>query len=192
MPRLLFFAGSARKDSLNKKLAQLASAIAWDSGAQVTLIDLADFPMPLYDGDCEAEKGLPETAKQLKKLFAEHDGFFIASPEYNGSFSPLLKNAIDWTSRAEKDGEEPLTAFKGKTVALGAVSPGGMGGRRGLVMLRDLFGNINVEVTPTQVAVPKGFDAFDDDDKLVDAQLNDILSATVRELIDAVKKRQAA
>jgi len=89
------FAGSARKASTNKQLAASAASTAEKAGAKVTLIDLADFDMPIYNGDIEAATGLPENAKRLKQLFVEHDGFFIASPEYNSSFSAVLKNALD-------------------------------------------------------------------------------------------------
>ena len=94
MAKLLFFAGSARKESMNKKLAKLAADMAQDAGAQVTHIDLKDFEMPLYDGDVEEENGIPENAKKLKQLFVEHDGFFIASPEYNSSMPPLFEEHI--------------------------------------------------------------------------------------------------
>ncbi|MEN8837050.1 MAG: NAD(P)H-dependent oxidoreductase [Celeribacter marinus] len=99
MTKLLMFAGSARKASTNKQLAALAARTAKEAGAEVTLIDLADFDMPIYNGNIEADTGLPENAKRLKQLFVEHDGFFIASPEYNSSISAVLKNALDWISR---------------------------------------------------------------------------------------------
>ena len=142
MANILFLAGSARKESINKKLARLAATMAEATGADVTLIDLKDYDMPIYNGDLEQENGLPENAKKLKKIFIEHDGFFIASPEYNSSYSALLKNTIDWLSRPHKENEPPLTAYKGKVAALGATSPGALGGLRGLVALRMLLGKI--------------------------------------------------
>ena len=142
MANILFLAGSARKESINKKLARLAATMAEATGADVTLIDLKDYDMPIYNGDLEQENGLPENAKKLKKIFIEHDGFFIASPEYNSSYSALLKNTIDWLSRPHKENELPLTAYKGKVAALGATSPGALGGLRGLVALRMLLGKI--------------------------------------------------
>lgn len=99
-PRILAFAGSARKDSLNKRLVKIAAAGAVKAGAHVTILDLKNYPMPLYDGDLEAAEGLPPNAAVVRQLMLEHNGFLIASPEYNGSVSPLLKNVIDWTSRA--------------------------------------------------------------------------------------------
>lgn len=184
MAKLLFLAGSVRQDSTNKKLAQFAAKLAEQAGAEATYIDLKDYNMPLYDGDWEAENSLPAHAVKLKKIFQEHDGIFIASPEYNSSFSPLLKNALDWISRPHEENEAPLIAYKGKAVALGAVSPGGLGGLRGLVPLRMMFGNIGVFVTPTQVAIANGFQAFDDAGSLVDEQQIGMLQATVNELIE--------
>ncbi|MCB9988173.1 MAG: NAD(P)H-dependent oxidoreductase [Rhodospirillales bacterium] len=165
-PTLLILAGSARKDSFNKKLARHAAAIAEQQGATIRFIDLKDYPMPIYDGDFEDERGLPDSAKDLKKLFAESDGFLIAAPEYNSSLAPLLKNALDWISRKETDDEPPLIAFKGKVAALVAASPGGYGGLRGLVPLRMMLGNIGVTVIPDQLAVPQAHEAFDENDRL--------------------------
>ncbi|MBX2861581.1 MAG: NAD(P)H-dependent oxidoreductase [Vampirovibrio sp.] len=183
MTKLLFFAGSARKDSLNKKLAKLAADIAQEAGAEVTYIDLKDFEMPLYDGDWEAENGLPENAKKLKQLFIDHHGFFIASPEYNSSMSPLLVNTLDWLSRPHQENEPPLVAFKGKIAALGAISPGAIGGLRGLVPLRMMLGNIGMTVVPSQVAVGSGFEAFDESGKLTNDRQAKMLKTAVGELV---------
>ena len=183
MANILFMAGSARKQSLNKKLALLAANMAEAAGADVTLIDLKEYEMPLYNGDLEAEQGLPENAKKLKQVFIAHDGFFIASPEYNSSFSPLLKNTIDWMSRPHEENETPLVAYKGKVAALGAISPGVLGGLRGLVSLRMLLGNIGVTVVPSQVAVGSGFQALDSEGNLKDERQAGMLKATVDELL---------
>ena len=183
MAKLLFFAGSARKESMNKKLAKLAADMAQDAGAQITHIDLKDFEMPLYDGDVEAQNGIPENAKKLKQLFVEHDGFFIASPEYNSSMPPLLKNTLDWISRPHEEKEASLIAFNGKIAALGAVSPGGLGGLRGLVPLRMMLGNIGVTVVPSQVAVGSGFQAFDENEHLKDDRQAGMLKATIDEFL---------
>jgi NAD(P)H-dependent FMN reductase len=160
--KLLAFAGSARKDSFNKRLVQIAAA-----GADVTVIDLKQFPMPLFDQDLEQEAGVPEHAVRLKQLFVEHDGLLIAAPEYNSSITPLLKNSIDWVSRPAGD-EPPLVAFRGKTAALMSASPGGLGGLRGLVHVRSILASIGVMVLPDQVAVAKAFEAFGEDGQLVD------------------------
>ena len=171
MAKILAFTGSARKDSLNKKLLKIAAAGAAAAGAEVTLIDLADFEMPLFNQDLEREQGMPEKAREFKKLMSAHDGFLIASPEYNGAFSPLLKNTIDWASRSESDNEPPLVAYRGKTAAIMSTSPGGLGGMRGLLMLRMLLGNLGVIVLPDQQAVPNGFKVFNDDGSMNDDKL---------------------
>lgn len=185
------FAGSARKASTNKQLSALAASTAKQAGAEVTLIDLADFDMPIYNGDIEADTGLPENAKRLKKLFVEHDGFFIASPEYNSSISAVLKNALDWNSRPHTEHEPGLWAFQGKVAAIGSVAPGALGGLRGLVPLRMMLGNIGVTVVPSQVAVSDGFNAFDDDGALIANMPAGMLKSTVTQLVettDALKR----
>jgi chromate reductase len=167
--KILAFAGSTRKDSFNKKLIKVAVAGAQQAGAEVTLIDLKDYPMPLYDGDLEKDGGIPENAKKLKKIFSEHQGFLISSPEYNSSISGVLKNTIDWVSRPTPD-EEELAGFKNKVAGLMSASPGRLGGLRGLVHVRMILQNIGVLVIPQQVAVSQAKDAFDDKDALKDAK----------------------
>lgn len=189
MAKIIAFAGSARKDSLNKKLVALAAERARAAGAEVTLVDLADYRMPLYDGDLESESGLPESAQKLKELFKAHDGFLIACPEYNSSITPLLKNTIDWCSRAEGD-EEPLAAYSGKTAALLAASPGGLGGLRGLVHVRAILGNIGVTVVPTQLALSKASGAIGEG-KLNDERMDGLLSKVVEELVSTTTKLKA-
>lgn len=188
MTKLLFFAGSTRTGSFNKKLALLASKIAEEKGAEATFIDLRDYAMPLYDGDLEAEKGLPEAAIRLKALFIAHQGFLIASPEYNSSISPVLKNALDWISRKHEKGEGSLVAFKGKVAALTAASPGALGGLRGLVPLRMMLGNIGVFVTPTQLAVSRADEAFTESGDLISESQRTTLQSVVDELLGTAKK----
>ncbi len=159
-PRILAFAGSTRAASYNKKLIRVAAKCARDAGADVTLIDLRDFPMPLYDGDLEMEHGLPEHARRLKMLMNEHSGLLIAAPEYNSSITGVLKNAIDWASRSEAN-EVPLSAFRGKIAALIATSPGALGGLRTLVAVRGILTSLGVLVIPEQRAIPSAADAFD-------------------------------
>lgn len=126
--RILSFAGSTRKESFNKKIVKIATEGAKSTGIEINYIDLKDYPMPLYDGDLETEKGLPENAKKLKKLFIEHDGFLIGAAEYNSSITGVLKNTIDWLSRKETENEPDLIAFKNKYALLISASPGQWGG----------------------------------------------------------------
>jgi NAD(P)H-dependent FMN reductase len=167
MPRILAFAGSTRRESFNKKLVPLAAKGARDAGAEVTLIDLKDFPLPLFDQDLEAEQGMPDNGKKLKQLFIDHDGLLLACPEYNSSITAVLKNAIDWVSRPAPD-EPPLVAFRGKVATLMSASPGALGGLRGLVHVRSILGNIGVIVLPEQIAVVKAAAAFNPDGSLID------------------------
>lgn len=167
-PKILAFAGSTRMGSWNKKLVRVAAQGAEAAGVQVTFVDLRDYPMPLYDGDLEEKEGLPQNARRFKALLKVHQGLLIASPEYNSSMSGVLKNAIDWASRAETDDEPSLIAFRGKVAALMAASPGKLGGLRGLAPLRSLLGNIGVIVLPDQVAVPQVEQAFDETGNLKD------------------------
>ncbi|NOQ13759.1 MAG: FMN reductase, partial [Methyloprofundus sp.] len=167
----------SRKESFNQKLVKIAASGASQQGASLTIINLADFPMPIFNQDLEQEQGMPESARQLKQLMIEHDGFLIASPEYNSAFTPLLKNTLDWVSRAESDDEPPLAAYHGKIAAIMATSPGPLGGLRGLVFLRMLLANMGVIVLPDQRAIPKTFKAFNDKGLLLDdAQQSSILS----------------
>jgi NAD(P)H-dependent FMN reductase len=161
-PRILAFAGSVRTASLNKKLIAAAAEVVRDAGAEVTVADLRDYPMPLYDGDLEEREGMPATASAFKRLLVESDGLLIASPEYNSSIPPLLKNAIDWASRSEGDDEIPMQAFAGKVAGLLAASPGRLGGMRGLVHLRSILANIGVTVIPDQLAVSGAAEVFDE------------------------------
>ena len=167
-PRILAFGGSLRRDSHNQKLAAIAAQGAREAGAEVTLVALRDFPLPVFDEDLEKASGMPDPAKRLKQLFREHHGLLIAAPEYNSSFTAALKNTIDWVSRTESDDEPSLAAFAGKSAVLCAASPGALGGLRGLVHVRAILGNIGVTVLPDQVAVPKAYAAFREDGSLAD------------------------
>lgn len=152
MGRILAFSGSARKQSYNQALVTVMADVCRQLGAEVTVVTLADYPAPLYDGDWETENGLPDSMRQLKTLMKQHDGLLIACPEYNSSITPLLKNTIDWASRQE-EGEAPLACYQGKVAALAAASPGKLGGLRGLFHVRDILQNIGVMVVPNMVAV---------------------------------------
>ncbi|BDI14623.1 oxidoreductase [Nostoc cf. commune SO-36] len=166
-PKILAFAGSTRIESYNKKLVKIAAAGAQAAGAEVTYIDLRDLPLPLYDEDLEAQEGIPANARTFKDLLISHQGLLVASPEYNSSLTPVLKNAIDWASRPAPN-EAPLAAFAGKVATIMSASPGALGGLRGLVHLRSILGNIKVLVLPDQIAVSKAYEAFNPDGTLVD------------------------
>ena len=186
--KILAFAGSTRRDSFNRKLLPIAVAGAREAGVEVTVVELGDFPLPLFDQDLEAASGLPELAQQLKQLFLDHQGLLIASPEYNSSVTPLLKNTLDWVSRPSAAGEPGLSAFRGKAAGLISASPGALGGMRGLVHLRSILGNIDVLVIPTQTAVSKAMDAFADDGSLKDAKQQASVKMVGQKLAELVKK----
>ena len=183
--RILALAGSARSDSYNKQLVRIAAKAASAAGAEVTLVDLRDYPLPLFDEDLEKEQGLPENAAQLKLMFIEHQGLLLSCPEYNSSITPLLKNTIDWVSR-RAEGEAPLTAYRGKVAALMAASPGALGGLRGLVHVRSILSNIGVIVLPDQVAVPRAFEAFDDEGNLKDEKQLEKVASISRSLAETL------
>ena len=165
--RILAFAGSARKDSFNKKLVKIAVEGAKVAGAEVTYLDFRDLPLPLYDGDLEESDGLPDNARKLKAMMKAHQGFLIACPEYNSSITPLLKNAIDWASRPDRD-ESSLVCFKDKVAMLMSASPSGLGGLRGLVHVQSILGNVGVLVLPDQKTIRNADRAFDENGKLKD------------------------
>ena len=189
-PKILAFAGSLRRASYNKMLVSVAAQGAREAGAEVTLIDLAEFPMPIYDGDIESASGIPDSALKLKKLMKGHQGFLISAPEYNSSISAALKNVIDWTSRP-MEGESNLECYAGKVIGLMAVSPGALGGLRGLFHVRDIFLNINSIVLPNQYALSGANDAFDDQGSLKDAGTRTKVHSIAARVVDTVRKLHA-
>jgi chromate reductase, NAD(P)H dehydrogenase (quinone) len=170
MKKILAFSGSLRVGSYNQKLVKIAASAARDAGAEVTLITLRDFPLPLFDEDLEAEQGKPESAKQLKALFLSHDALLIASPEYNSMITGALKNAIDWVSRTDAEDEPPLAALAGKTAAILSASPGGYGGARSLGFLRPFLGNVKITVLQEEFSLPKAHEAFAEDGSLLSSE----------------------
>ncbi len=169
-PPLLVFAGSTRAQSHNRRLAQAAADIARAAGAPVTHIELADFDLPIYNADLEA-RGTPAAAIRLKELFHAHPAWVICSPEYNGSYTGLLKNTIDWVSSPVKDHAEwssGLKPFAGKVVGLLSASPGAMGGLRSLSHLSPLLLNLQCWLTPRQFALARAGEAFDADGRLAE------------------------
>lgn len=167
--RLLFFAGSHRTGSHNMRLAKLGATIAEANGIAATFADLGDYPMPLYNGDLEAGEGVPENAHKFASLMALHSGIFISCPEYNASITPLLKNTMDWVSRVSDDDGKRMNVCKTRVFALGAASPGGTGGMRGLFMVRHmLVHGLGALVLPEQFLLPRAPGAYDDHGHLDD------------------------
>lgn len=193
MIRILAFAGSSRTDSFNRSLISIAARGAREAGADVTLVELADYPMPLMSEDLEAAEGMPGKAAELKRMMIGSDGFLIASPEYNSSISPLLKNTIDWASRSESEDEPPLSAFSGKTAVIMSASPGKLGGLRGLVVLRMLLANLGITVLPEQRCIGSAHRAFEEDGELADKRLHVAvrdLGRLLAETVDRLKREK--
>ncbi len=185
--QILAFAGSTRKESWNKKLVSAAAEGARKAGCAVTVLDLADYPLPLFDEDLEAREGIPANVNKLKDIFLAHQGLLIASPEYNSSVTAVLKNALDWVSRP-RQGDARMACFAGKTAALLSASPGALGGLRGLVHLRAILSNIEVLVIPQQLALPKAHEAFGADGRLKVPEQQASVEAVAKALAETVKK----
>jgi chromate reductase, NAD(P)H dehydrogenase (quinone) len=183
-PKILVIPGSLRHGSHNSRLAALAAKKLMQAGAEVTRISLADYPLPIYDADLAAESGSPDEALRLKQLVCAHAGVFIASPEYNASITPLLKNAIDWVSAVREGDDPPLAAYQNRVFALGAASPGRSGGMQSLIALRQVLAvGCRALVIGEQVTVPNAADAFDDRDELKDIRVAAQLKLLVGKLI---------
>ena len=182
--RILVIPGSIRLASYNRRLAQEAARLLALGNATVTLVDLADYPLPIYDGDSEEADGPPALAVQLAERIAEQDGLLLVSPEYNASVSPLLKNALDWASRVRKVRGKPLQPFRHLVVGLASASPGRLGGLRGLVALRPICQALGAEVLTTQLAVHEAATAFDENGRLADERQRLALDALLEQLID--------
>lgn len=182
--QLLIFAGSTRQQSFNRKLAHATAAIARDAGASVTLMELSDFNIPLYNADLEAQ-GTPADVIRLKEILWQHPAWIICSPEYNGSYTALLKNTIDWASspvagHAEwSDGTRP---FAGKVVGMLSASNGALGGLRSQSHLAPLLLNLECWLAPRHFALPRAASAFDAQGQLVDASQ----AAHVRGVVEQV------
>lgn len=189
LPKILVFAGSIRTHSHNARLAALASKELILAGADVTRISLLDYPMPLYNGDDEAQSGPPENAVKLKQLMSLHRGVFIASPEYNASVTPLLKNTLDWMSRVRERGEAPLAVYKNRVFAIGGASDGAYGAMRSLMTLRQVLElGCGALVIPDQIAVMRASEAFDERDNLKDERAAALLKRVVQRLTDMARE----
>lgn len=177
-PRILAFAGSARRESLNRKLLTVAVEATRSAGGDVTLLDLNEFALPLYHGDEEDARGLPPAAVKLIDLVNAHAGLLIASPEYNSFMTPLLKNTIDWISRAD---ENPFT---GKVAAVVSASPGALGGARSMMHVRHLLLHLGCHVVPAQCILPHAAAAFDAAGALKEPRSQKSVEAVARQLVD--------
>jgi chromate reductase, NAD(P)H dehydrogenase (quinone) len=184
-PRILAFSGSARKESLNKKLLAAVVEATRAAGAEVTLVDLNDLPMPLYHGDLEDESGMPPNAQKMVDLITQHQGLLIASPEYNSQITPLLKNTIDWATRAD---ENPL---RGKVAAVVSASPGAFGGIRSMTLARQLLTHLGCHVLPAQCILPAADKAFDEKGALKDERVLKSAKALATELVRVTTKLSA-
>ncbi|MGJ8642365.1 MAG: NADPH-dependent FMN reductase [Luteolibacter sp.] len=185
MKKVLAFSGSLRSGSYNQKLVKIAAEGAREAGAEVTVVSLADYPMPLFDEDLEKKEGKPEAAKKFKELFLSHDALLIASPEYNSMITAALKNAIDWVSRADSEDEAPLAAIAGKTAAIISASPGGYGGKRSLGFLRPFLENVKVKVIEEEFSLAAAHEAFFDKGGLIDSGNAEAVKNVGRKLAEA-------
>jgi chromate reductase len=189
MVRLLCFAGSTREGSYNKKLARLAQHIASANGVEAVFVDLIDYPMPLYNGDLEAKDEPPIKAREFKALLGEYQGVFIASPEYNSSVTPLLKNTLDWVTRVRAKGESGLEVYRSRVFAISGASPGYYGAMRSLLHLRQILAvGVGATVIPQQLALPRAGDAFEADGSLKDEAQQKQLADVVEKLVVAARK----
>jgi len=189
--KILVFAGSARRESLNKKLARVAADAVRAAGGEATFIDLDDYPIPIYHGDLEAREGMPENARKLRELFMEHDGLLIASPENNQSITSLLKNVLDWLSRDIGDGKgdnSGLAPYRGKVVGLMNATPGPYGGVRHLYHLRQVMSGLQTIVLPNQVQLGRADQAFDEAGRLKDERWAKALDTLARSLVELARK----
>ena len=186
-PRILAFSGSIRRESLNQKLVEIASNEVRKAGGEVTVIHLKDYQLPIFNQDLEDEEGLPTNLATLKDLFRSHQGFLIASPEYNSSVTSVLKNTIDWVTRPQ-EGFAPLDCFDGKIAAIMATSPGARGGLVGLSAIRSILTHIKTTVIPLQVAVPTAYEALAGDDRVEPQRIHDMICQQASQLVDATRR----
>jgi len=184
MTSILVFAGSARRGAFSKQLAAAATTAITEWGAKPTLIDLAEYDAPIYNGDFEDALGIPDTIMEFRRLVATHQGLVIVTPEYNGSITPLLLNLFCWASRPSP-GDDFGTVFQGKPVALMASSPGRLGGVRVIPRLRDAVAELGMVPVPGFVTLPSAGTGFTDDGRLADAAGEDGLRALIKRLLSA-------
>lgn len=191
-PKILAFAGSLREKSYNKRVLKVAIEGARATGAEVTYIDLKDYPLPIYSEDLQTNQGFPQIATAFQNLLLEHDGLLIASPEYNASIPAVLKNQIDWASRANND-LKTGACFNGKVAAILTASPGGFGGIRCHAHLRGVLTSLLVNVLPSEIAVAKVGGMFDgDSNEITNPNVRGILEDLGKSLADMIVKIHGA
>lgn len=182
--KILVVPGSLRTGSLNAKLAATIAAEFVQAGVDVTRISLGDFPLPIYDGDLQAQSGVPRSAINLKRMMSSHHGVLIVTPEYNASIPSLLKNAIDWVSRVQDPHETRRQVFRERPFAIASASGGRLGGTRALMALRLILTACQAPVIPNQLALSFANEAYDDKDRLRLPADTEALKALVRQLIE--------
>ncbi|MCL1594690.1 MAG: NAD(P)H-dependent oxidoreductase [Actinomycetia bacterium] len=168
---IAFVPGSRRADSVNVALAELSAAIATDLGCVATVVHLDDFAMPMYDGDCEDEVGVPDAAARLHDVLVASEIVVLVSPEYNGAPTPLLKNAIDWVTRVSK---RPL---ENKTVGLMSATPGSGGGTSGLKVLSVIMASLRVNHEVPPLGVGKARSRIADNDPVLRDEIERFVSS---------------
>jgi NAD(P)H-dependent FMN reductase len=186
--KILVIPGSLRTGSLNARLAAVAAHELAQAGADVTRVSLADFPLPLYDGDLQTRSGVPKNAVNLKRMIGSHHGVLIVTPEYNASIPPLVKNTIDWVTRVQDLHEVRGQVFRGRPFAIAAASQSRLGGSRSLAALRLILTACQALVIPNQLALSFAGEAYDDMDKLKHPADIEALGALVRQLIDVSQR----
>jgi chromate reductase len=186
--KILVIPGSLRTGSFNAKLAAVAAHHLAQAGAEVTRLSLADFPLPIYDGDLQTKSGVPKNAIDLKRLIGTHHGVLIVTPEYNSSVPPLVKNTIDWISRVQDAHEARGQVFRGRAFAIAAASNSRLGGARAIAALRLILSACQALVIPNQLAVAFAEEAYDDMDRLKNQSDIEALGAVVRQLIDVSQR----
>jgi chromate reductase, NAD(P)H dehydrogenase (quinone) len=186
--KILVIPGSLRTGSLNAKLAAVAAHRLVQAGADVTRLSLADFPLPIYDGDLQTKSGVPKHAVDLKRMIGVHHGVLIVTPEYNASVPPLVKNTIDWVSRVQDTHESRGQVFRGRAFAIAAASHGRLGGARSLASLRLILSACQALVIPNQLALAFADEAYDDRERLKQTPDIEALDALVRQLIDVSQR----
>lgn len=190
--KILIIPGSLRTGSINARLAAVVAKEFALANVDVTQLSLADYPLPIYDGDLEVKQGVPKSAVNLERMLSSHDGIVFVTPEYNSSLPPLLKNAIDWITRVEDRGRTQGQVFREKVFAMASASEGKLGGSRCLAALRLILSGCRAIVIPNQLALSFADQAYDDAERLKQKADADALRAMVTQLIDVAQQMTRA